>query len=801
MSYTVCDLETTIRTSFKRKANPFDPENYVVMAGWKRKGGEVIGEYFGRAGSQGGAGLPADWFTKYLAGTAVLVGVNIKFDLLHILRDPKNLAAWMDWVAAGGLVWDCQLAEYLLEGMTQENHMLSLDEMAPRYGGNVKFDEVKALWQAGVSTEDINPDLLRRYLCGMVKLTNVDTGGTEVEHGDIGNTEVVFLGQLDRARACGQLQSIYMNMGSLLYTIEAERNGMAVDINKGMEQAEALSIRVAEAALELSGYLPEDLPFDFNWASATQKSAIIFGGKVKYPKRVPVLDDEGRQAYVQMEAVHVVMDDGSTLPLDHTYTPEGPQPVRFAGGKNKGELKTKKVKVNDPDKPKSRMEDFYYTFPRVTEPKKQWEGAVPGVYSTAAEIIDELADRGIPFLEALGSITSLTKDLTTYYITTDPETGVSKGMLTLVQADGIIHHALNHTSTVTGRFSSSNPNLQNLPKGNKSDVKALFISRFKDGKIIQSDFSSLEVYVQAIITNCLQLIEDLKEGLDMHCSRVATKEGITYEEALARCKDPTYPEYKVWDTKRTKAKIFSFQRAFGAGAATISEKGKMPLADVEALIAAEYARYPETEDFFTELTKQINENAVPSGKQPFQHPDIPGLVVYTKKSHYRTPDGKLYAWKQQASPEYLARKGKAASFSPTEIKNYPVQGTGGEWAKAAMWLSIRAFYAERNFGGLALLVNQVHDANYADADPSVALQAAALLHACMEEASTFMEWYFDWELPLAVPSDTTWGASMMDEGSMPEGFKDLVAGQRAIVRQRYIGGHTPTCETPLLQAA
>jgi DNA polymerase-1 len=72
----------------------------------------------------------------------------------------------MTWVAEGGQVWDCQLAEYLLEGMVQQAHMLSLDEVAPRYGGQLKFDEVKALWQAGVQTDDIEPKLLLRYLCG-----------------------------------------------------------------------------------------------------------------------------------------------------------------------------------------------------------------------------------------------------------------------------------------------------------------------------------------------------------------------------------------------------------------------------------------------------------------------------------------------------------------------------------------------------------------------------------------------------------------------------------------------------------
>ncbi|KGS76659.1 hypothetical protein X947_5087 [Burkholderia pseudomallei MSHR7334] len=75
--------------------------------------------------------------------TTLLVGVNIKFDLLHALREPQNLDAWMEFVARGGNVWDCQLAEYLLRGMEPTSHMLSMDEMVVSYGGNVKIDEVR----------------------------------------------------------------------------------------------------------------------------------------------------------------------------------------------------------------------------------------------------------------------------------------------------------------------------------------------------------------------------------------------------------------------------------------------------------------------------------------------------------------------------------------------------------------------------------------------------------------------------------------------------------------------------------
>jgi hypothetical protein len=777
VSYVVWDVETSIRASFKRKANPFDPENFVVMSGWQRKGGKVVGEYFGNGDR------PFDWFSKLLDGTTLLIGQNIKFDLLYALREPHNREAWMRYVAAGGNVWDCQLAEYLLEGMDPAHHMLSMDELAPRYGGNTKFDEVKSLWQAGVSTEDINPDLLRRYLCGTQA-----TDGTPLEHGDIGNTEAIFLGQLERARACGQVKSILLNMGALLCTTEMELNGMAVNVSRGLELAKDLEAELAELSLSLSGYIPADCPFDFNWGSGLQKSALIFGGKVKYQARTFLTDQHGKQLYAQKEERQPILDDAG-------------EPVRFKSGKNAGEVKTRVVKLDDLDKPKSRMEDYWYAFPGYTKPKPKWAGATPGVYSTSAEVIAELGDRDIPFLQTLGKVTGLRKDLTTYYLVTDPDTGEQTGMLTLVQADGIIHHMLNHTSTVTARFSSSNPNLQNLPKGGKSDVKSIFHSRFgAEGKIIQSDFTALEVYIQAILTKCSQLIADLQAGLDMHCVRVGQKEGIPYEEAFRLCKTEAIPE---WDAKRTKAKVFSFQRAYGAGAATISDKAKIPLEEVEALIEAENARYPEIEKFYTGpggLTEQIKASSIPTGKF-FQHSLIPGLSCNPRKGYYRTPDNKLYTFRESESPDFLAKRGQSTSFSPTEVKNYPVQGGGGEWAKAAMWLAVRAFYARRNFDGQALLVNQVHDALYADAHTDIALDAAALLHACMEEASTFMEWYFAWDIPVPVPSDTSWGANMLEEGKMPPEFPARVSRARAKVRADYIHSYEPSCERSQLKEA
>jgi DNA polymerase-1 len=818
MSYVTLDVETTIKSSYKRKGNPFDPDNWVVMTGWKHKGGQVQSEYHGRKRP------PAGWLRDIVGDAKLIATFNGKYDILHALQDEENLKFWMGWVANGGILFDCQLAEYLLEGMGQESQMLSLDEVAPRYGGNVKVDEVKLLWQAGVDTPDIEPELLTRYLCG-----GLDENGVWQE-GDIGNTERIMLGQIARARECGQLNSILLNMGALIFTVEAERNGMFIDKQTGMTLAAALKVKVDEATAALALHLPADLPFDFNWNSSKQKSALFFGGTVQYDAKQYDLKDgtttwqeptgpSKLYSYAQKEEYHYLLEDGRTMEClwyDHCYfaeqgfaDDEANYRVQFKGGKNAGEYKTKKVRVDDYTKPKGRIAKRDYTFKGFTKPKAKWAGADPGVWSTSSEVVKELGETsGVPFLKAYSSLMGMAKDLGTYYYTKD-EDGKESGMLTLVDAEGIVHHKLNMCSTVTARLSSSDPNLQNIPKGNKSDVKTIFVSRFgkfvtdnygdqvwvPHGKIIQSDFSSLEVYVQAVLTKCAQLIADLKSGMDLHVVRLASKEKMDYQEVFNLCKGYTdaqgiyIPAVDEWDYKRTGAKVFSFQRAYGAGNKKIAESTGIPLEEVEALSAAEDERYPEIPTYYSDVTAAIKAQRKPH--RVIQHPEFPGVTAHIGKSYYRTPDGKLYSYIESPAPEYLVKKGISASFSPTEIRNYVVQGAGGEWAKAAMWLSVRAFYARQNFGGLALLVNQVHDAEYVDAHDNVAFEAACLLHACMEAASDFMEYTFKWQIPVPVPSDTSWGLNMMEEKKIP-GLKEHAAKLRTQLREQYLGGYTPS---------
>lgn len=777
------DTETTILSGFKRKADPFNLGNWVVYLGYKAAADTAVTKikFADKQQSMG-------WFGRMLEEhwPAVLVGMNNKFDVLHgIAQDPWSYAVYKKWIVAGGQLWDIQLAEYLLEGMLPESQMLSLDEIAIKYGGTLKEggDAMKELWAQGICTSSISEDIVYPYL-----------------DGDVTNTEIAFKGQALAARKVGQTKSILLNMGAQVYIIECEKNGIYVDRERGFALAAELVEEIKVLKAELETFLPEFPPeLEWSWTSRTKLSALIFGGKVKYQKKVHQSDDMGKLLYAQKKVPAYLLEDGSTT----LYEPgsEGAPDIMsyqvYAGGKNAGSYKTKQVSIDDHTRPKTKITDFYFDMPGYTEPEKKWEGATPGVYSTAADVIEELGYRDIPFLKALDRHAKAVKDLGTYFIVDDPkEPGGKKGMLSLMRDYDIIHHQINQTSTVTGRLSHSHPNSGNLPRPGegKSKIKSAMKSRYSKqvvkgrkvgGKIIQSDFSSLEIYIQAILTGDRQLIDDLKNKIDMHCKRVAATYNISYEEAFDLCKVQEVPE---WDERRTKAKEFSFQRAFGAGAKAIAAKTGLPLETVEELIANEIKQYPQIEKFFEGLTKRIEANKK-GVRKTIPHPDFPAKMISLSTGYDRTPDNKLYAWIEQPAPEYMVKRGQAwTSFSPPEIKNYEVQGGGAEWAKAAMWLAVREYYRQDNFDGLAHLIGQVHDACYADAHDDVYVKAAATLHVAMEMASPFMEAYFGWPQPVYVPSDTTVGEDWGGHDKVPD-LAAVAAPIRAEMHKLYVQPH------------
>jgi DNA polymerase I-like protein with 3'-5' exonuclease and polymerase domains len=750
-----------IETGINGGENPFADTRDVVSCGWQDQGGQVITTYDEHEFHRG-------TLTRLLAGTKVLITFNGKFDVQHLTHWPEDYAAWQDFVAEGGVLWDCQLAEYLLRGMHPEVHYLSLNEVSATYGGDQKIDAIAELWAAGVQTRDIDRDLLLEYLTGDVK-----------------NTRLIFEKQIAVARERGQLKSLLVNFGALCCSIEMERNGMFVDRELAEEKREVLAAEVVTLKAGLEEYVPAAVKSVFNWGSRYHKSALLFGGVVKVPgyeydlkSGLTTMEEPGpdsqfraeEYAYAQKTEKHWLLEDGSTVSFEQHLIESPARPIsRFKSGINAGEFKTKNVTTDDYTKPKGRKVDVPHTLPGHIDPLPEWASSPPGVYKVGSEVMEVLEGSKIPFVATLVRYTGAAKDLGTYFWV-EAEDGTRTGMLTKVGADGLIHHKINHVTVVTGRLSSSDPNLQNLPRKDKSTVKYIFRSRFSGGSIGQSDFSSLEVYVQAMLTRAKVLTEALKKGLDVHVLKLSLSklgEGKSYDELLSLCKGPNAtPE---WKEKRTQSKEISFQDAYGAGPAKIAKTTGMSVEDVIAFQSADREANPEIGSFFESLHKALVTSRQPHGEAT-PHPEVAGVICHLGRGEYITPDGKRYGFTERPALRYQTEQGINQNFSPTEEKNYVVQGTGGEIAKMAMWIAVREFYRHRNFDHGALLVNQVHDAVYIDAALGKKEQALMTLHACMLAASPAYERYFDWQLGIHVPAETTYGDSLADENAaaLPE---------------------------------
>lgn len=730
--YKVFDLETQTHTYKRRKASPWHPDNYIVALGWKNQGDKQCSYTYNEG--------PVNQNLHIEEDCTLLIGFNLKFDLLWQWENPE-LQAFFE---RGGRIWDAQYAEYLLQGQDPRWHYPALTEVAPMYGGTTKIDEVKILWDQGVQTSDINKDLLIDYLIGTVEENR--------DGGDIGNTEKTFLGQLKRAKEMDMLTALWSRMDGLLATIEMEWNGLKIDVEEAKKQFVQLTAERKEASAELDQYIPELPPeLEFNWNSNVHKSCLLFGGHVKYKKKSTYIDNKtGELArFVNKVRYYIGEDKEPIQPVPDVddwqsiIPPTGT--ARFKGGKNKGLPKTKLV--SEPGDLKTKYMEFTHPFKGYANALPEWRGKLKdgkgeAVYSVNGDVISAVAQTGVPFCEALGRLEDLNKEINTYFLSRDKQ-GNPTGMLTCVDTkDNCIHHSLNNTATVTSRLSSSDPNLQNVPRGDKSRVKALFVSRFEGGSMIEADYSQLEVVIQGVLSKDKQLCADLRNKIDFHCKRVAIQPAynITYDKVLQIIKDEDHPDHAIWKNRRTKAKIFSFQRAYGAGAALIALSTGMDVDEVKELIAAEELTYPGVVLFNKAVEDSVKENA-----EPFYDPANEGTY---HRGFWVAPTGCRYTFRSYPAKDWQLEKGITDSFNPTEMKNYPIQGTGGEVVQGICGKLWRHFVSKRNYDNRAVLCNTVHDCVWIDCHPDVKDEVAADVKKIMESVP---EWFEQFGVKITVP--------------------------------------------------
>ena len=242
------DLEVQNHEYYGSKASPYCPDNYVVHSAYRidRTDGngtvtvdptfdirfntkqefldDVAGEHL--------------WF-RIPDDCWLIVAHNAAFEISWFLTYQRQ--HFEEFLKRGGRVFCTMHSEYIASDF--QSMYPSLDETAPKYGGEHKIDGVKILWEQGVLTSQIDPILLRDYLV----------------NGDIKNTALCFYGQCATFAQRGQMQYVYERMDALLAWAYCEFFGLFVNMPIARKNQEEQEQRILEIKQELQQYIPKDL--------------------------------------------------------------------------------------------------------------------------------------------------------------------------------------------------------------------------------------------------------------------------------------------------------------------------------------------------------------------------------------------------------------------------------------------------------------------------------------------------------------------------------------------------------------
>ena len=745
------DLETQNNEYYGSKASPYCPDNYVVESAWRIDTTQADGTTTVGATQSVRFNSRLEFISANSAPTGcqwlnipedcwLIVAHNAAYEISWFLTYQRQ--QFEAFLKRGGRVFCTMHGEYIASDF--QSMYPSLDETAPKYGGTHKVDGVKILWEQGVLTSDIDPVLLHDYLV----------------NGDIPNTALCFYGQCGIFAERNQMQYVWERMDALLAWAYCEWFGLFVNMPVARQNQAEQEQRIREIKQELQQYIPKDLPetLDFNFGSDFHMSALVYGGPIKYRKKVPYDPPQ----YVKYDA-YLADVNGTLQYVDVSdWQPEWTYPrTLYKSGKNKGLPKVFRL---DTEEEKLKWEDDLYfcpglvniqELPEVIREKYAERGEFrqarnlqddTPVYSTSTDAMEALARQGFEFCRLVNELGALEKDTGTYYLRTEyNEDGSVKklsGMLQYVipqspDGSGIIHHRLNTCSTVTGRLSGSNPNLQNLPRDGTSRVKQMFTSRYgAGGRITEVDYSALEVVMSCVHTGDRKLLSLLQSGTDMHCYRLAFKENKTYEEMYNLCHNADGPDYKYWKQQRTDIKPPSFAAQYGATAKGIAFATGCTVEYAQSFLDNEAKLFPDTIGFRAVIKEEVERTGA-AGRMYREQSDDGSYRIY-RIGTWTSPAGARYSFRQKEQWKEVVpgqRKQKVMDYKETEMANYWCQGEAFFLMAVAAGMVLRALLARDWFDNQVCLITNVHDALYLDsANPEVGREASLLVKQCMEDA-------------------------------------------------------------------
>ena len=276
-------------------------------------------------------------------------------------------------------------------------------------------------------------------------------------------------------------------------------------------------------------------------------------------------------------------------------------------------------------------------------------------YSTNQEVLEKLEDKH-PIIILLLEYRKVTKLFNTYI----------QGLLGLTDKDRVIHTTYNQTVAVTGRLSSENPNLQNIPIRMKEGrlIRKAFVPVDERNYFLSADYSQVELRVLAHISGDKNLQSAFLNGEDIHTKTASEVFDV--------------PMNEVTKDMRRKAKAVNFGIVYGISDFGFSRDLNIPMEESKIYIEKYFSRYPD-------VRRWIDETLIEAKKT---------LKVSTLTGRYRLlPDLK--------SSKYMVRSG-----AERMAMNAPIQGTAADLIKIAMIHINQALIAE---GLHSIMVLQVHD--------------------------------------------------------------------------------------------
>lgn len=300
-------------------------------------------------------------------------------------------------------------------------------------------------------------------------------------------------------------------------------------------------------------------------------------------------------------------------------------------------------------------------------------------YSTNADVLENLRDKD-PIIDMIIMYRQYTKLQSTYV----------EGLLKAVSADGRIHSVFKQTETRTGRISSTEPNLQNIPVRTElgRNMRKFFVS--ESGRtLIDADYSQIELRILAHLSGDKNMQESFISGKDIHTSTAAQVFGM--------------PEDMVTPEMRRAAKAVNFGIVYGISAFSLAKDIDVSVAKADRYIKSYLSNFPKVKEFMDKAVADAE-----------------------SKGYSETIFGR-----RRYIPELAAKKKNIQSFGKRAAMNAPVQGAAADIIKIAM---VKVFRRLRDEKLDAHLILQIHDELIIEASEKDAARAAQVLGEEMRNA-------------------------------------------------------------------